>query len=77
MFWFEVQNGRAGYVGVSRLDMIAEQVKVYFKRRWCIEMMCRELKQRIWPLSANIGRADRNQIGLSFIVLVQKHQRRR
>lgn len=79
VFRFEGKNGRTDYIGTSRLDLTAEQVKVYFGRRWSIEVMHRELKQSCGfsRCQANAGRAGRNHIGLSFIALVRKHLRRR
>jgi hypothetical protein len=57
VFRFEAKNGRTDYIGTSRLDMTAEQVKVYFERRWSIEVMHRELTQicGFGRCQANIG----------------------
>ena len=78
-FRFESKNGRTDYVGTSCLDMTTEQIKVYFERRWSIEVMHRELKQTcdFGRCQANAGRAGRNHIVLSFVALVRKHRRRR
>jgi hypothetical protein len=79
VFRFEGKNGRTDYIGTSRLDLTREQVKLYFGRRWSIEVMHRELKQTCGfsRCQARAGRAGRNHIGLSFIALVRKHLRRR
>ena len=79
VFRFEAKNGRTDYIGTSRLDMSVEQIKKYFERRWSVEVMHRELKQTcgFGRCQANIGRAGRNHIGLSFVALVRKHRRRR
>jgi hypothetical protein len=79
IFRFAGKNGRTDYIGTSRIDMTAEQIETYFERRWSIEVMHRELKQTcgFGRCQANISRAGRNHIGLSFIALVRKHIRRR
>jgi hypothetical protein len=79
VFRFEGKNNRTDYIGTSRLDLTKEQIKTYFERRWSIEVMHRELKQTcgLGRCQANIGRAIRNHIALSFIALIRKHQRRR
>jgi len=78
VFRFEGKNGRTDYIGTSRLDLTAEQIKSFFERRWSIEVMHRELKQTcgFGRCQANIGRAGRNHIGLSLLALVRKHRRR-
>jgi len=79
LFRFEGKNSRTDYIGSSRLDLTAEQVKSYFERRWSIEVMHRELKQTCGfsRCQSTSGRAGRNHIGLSLIALVRKHLRRR
>jgi hypothetical protein len=79
IFRFVSKNGRTDYIGTSRLDLTKEQIKSYFERRWSIEVMHRELKQTcgFGRCQANIGRAIRNHIALSFIAFVRKHHRKR
>jgi len=78
VFRFEANNGRTDYVGTSRLDLIREQVKTYFERRWSVEVLHRELKQTcgLSRCQANTGRAQRNHIGLSLLTWIRKHKRR-
>jgi hypothetical protein len=79
VFRFEGKNNRTDYIGTSRLDLTENEIKSYFERRWSIEVMHKELKQTcgFGRCQANIGRAIRNHIALSFIALVRKHFRRR
>lgn len=78
VFRFVARNGRTDYVGTSRTDLSREQVKEYFERRWSIEVLHRELKQTcgLARCQANLGRAQRNHIGLSMLAWIQKHKRR-
>lgn len=78
VFRFEASNGRTDYVGTSRTDLTREQVKKYFERRWSVEVLHRELKQTcgLSRCQANLGRAQRNHIGLALLTWVRKHKRR-
>lgn len=78
VFRFVAKNGRTDYVGTSRTDLTREQIKVYFERRWSIEVLHRELKQTcgLSRCQANTGRAQRNHIGLALLTWIQKHKRR-
>ena len=78
IFRFAGKNRRMDYIGTSRLDLTKEQIKLYFERRWSIEVMHRELKQtcRFSRCQFRTGRAGRNHIGLSLLALVRKHRRR-
>ena len=78
MFRFVAKNGRTDYVGTSRTDLSKEEVKMYFERRWSIEVLHRELKQTcgLSRCQANAGRAQRNHIGLSMLTWIRKHKRR-
>jgi len=78
VFRFEAKNGRTDFVGTSRTDLTRKQVKVYFERRWSVEVLHRELKQTcgLSRCQANTGRAQRNHIGLSLLTWIRKHKRR-
>ena len=78
VFRFVAKNGRTDYVGTSRTDLSKEEVKMYFERRWSIEVLHRELKQTcgLSRCQANAGRAQRNHIGLSMLTWIRKHKRR-
>jgi hypothetical protein len=78
VFRFVAKNGRTDYVGTSRTDLPREEVEQYFKRRWSIEVLHRELKQTcsMGRCQANTGRAGRNHIGLSMLTWMRKHKRR-
>lgn len=78
VFRFVAKNGRTDFVGTSRTDLTREQVKEYFERRWSVEVLHRELKQTcgLSRCQANIGRAQRNHIGLSLLTWIRKHKRR-
>lgn len=78
VFRFVARNGRTDYVGTSRTDLSQEQVREYFERRWSIEVLHRELKQTcgLARCQANLGRAQRNHIGLSLLTWIRKHKRR-
>jgi len=66
VFRFVTKNCRTDYIGTSRLDLTALEVKTYFERGWRIEVMNRELKQTCGfdRCQANTGRA------LDVIILV-------
>ena len=78
VFRFVTKHGHTDYVGTSRTDLSKEQVKEYFKRRWSIEVLHRELKQTcgLSKCQANTGRTQRNHIGLSLLTWIRKHRRR-
>lgn len=78
VFRFVTKNGRTDFVGTSRTDLTRKQVKVYFERRWSVEVLHRELKQTcgLSRCQANTGRAQRNHIGLSLLTWIRKHKRR-
>ena len=78
VFRFAAKNGRTDYIGTSRTDLSREQVKEYFERRWSVEVLHRELKQTcgLARCQANLGRVQRNHIGLSLLTWIRKHQRR-
>lgn len=78
VFRFVAKHGRTDYIGTSRLDLTREQVKVYFERRWSVEVLHKELKQTcgLSRCLANAGRAQRNHIGLSMLTWMRKHKRR-
>ena len=78
VFRFVTKHGRTDFIGTSRTDLSREQVKMYFERRWSVEVLHRELKQTcgLSRCQANTGRAQRNHIGLSLLTWIQKHKRR-
>lgn len=78
LFRFVTKHGRTDYVGTSKLDLSREQVKVYFERRWSVEVLHREVKQTcgFTRCMANTGRAQRNHIGLSLLTWMRRHKRR-
>jgi hypothetical protein len=78
LFRFVTRHGRTDYIGTSKLDLSQAEVKTYFERRWSIEVLHRELKQTCGfaRCQANVGRAQRNHIGLSLLTWMRKHQRR-
>lgn len=79
VFRFVTKNGRTDYAGTSQTNLIREQVKTYFERRWSIEVLHREVKQTCGfaRCLANTGRAQRNHIGLSLLTWTRQHKRRR
>lgn len=79
VFRFVTKHGRTDYIGTSKVDLDAKQVKVYFERRWSIEVLHRELKQTcgFTRCLANTGRAQRNHIGLSLLAWIRRCKRRR
>lgn len=78
LFRFATKHGRTDYIGTSKLDLSREQVKVYFERRWSVEVLHREVKQTcgFTRCLANTGRAQRNHIGLSLLTWMRRHRRR-
>jgi len=78
LFRFVTKHGRTDYIGTSKLDLSSEQVKLFFERRWSVEVLHRELKQTCGfaRCLANTGRAQRNHIGLSILTWIRRHKRR-
>lgn len=78
LFRFVAKNGRTDYIGTSKIELSRNQIKMFFERRWSIEVLHREIKQTCGfaRCLANTGRAQRNHIGLSLLTWIRKNQRR-
>ena len=78
VFRVVAKNGRTDYLGTSKISLNEKEVKMFFERRWSIEVLHREIKQTcgLTRCLANAGRAQRNHIGLSLLTWVNQNRRR-